>query len=51
MMGALAVAAWLAGLFVFAQNIPREAEASQDKTDAMPISMPVTKFHCRSGEA
>lgn len=37
MMGAFAVAGWLAGLFVFAQNIPREAEASQDKTDAIVV--------------
>lgn len=36
-LGALLVAAWLAGLFVFADGIPRQPQQSREKTDAIVV--------------
>jgi uncharacterized SAM-binding protein YcdF (DUF218 family) len=36
-LGATLAAAWLAGLFVFAENIPRQAQQSRERTDAIVV--------------
>lgn len=36
-VSAVLVAAWLAGLFVFAETIPRQAQQSRQKTDAIVV--------------
>ena len=36
-LGAVAVSAWLAGLFVFADSIPRQPQQSHEKTDAIVV--------------